>query len=176
MNIPEAQTMAVALMKEHGLADWSFKFDRAKRRFGACHGRQKLITLSASLTELNSEAEVRNTFLHEIAHALVPREGHGPEWKRVAQSIGCTGDRCYGEHVNEPHIPFKARAEKWLRYCRFCHDNNFYFKKTARSVAQACRACCIRHNNGKWSQKYVFKWRQATAAERKELLAFAAKA
>jgi predicted SprT family Zn-dependent metalloprotease len=39
-----------------------------------------------------------NTVLHEAAHAIdyltTGRSSHGPNWKMIARSIGCTGDRC----------------------------------------------------------------------------------
>lgn len=104
MRLSDAETLARQLMSKHGLGHWEFKFDGGKRRFGYCrypHGGQPgVISLSRYLTELNVEAEVRNVILHEIAHALTPTgELHGPEWKRVAREIGCTGDRCYDEAV-----------------------------------------------------------------------------
>jgi hypothetical protein len=54
--------------------------DSAVRRFGTCRYSRKLITLSRQLIELNDQARVLDTILHEIAHALAgPKTGHGPE-------------------------------------------------------------------------------------------------
>jgi hypothetical protein len=62
MNLADAKQLAIALMKADGLfPHWTFAFDRAIRRFGCCNERKKLITLSAHLTEMNSEADVRDT-------------------------------------------------------------------------------------------------------------------
>ena len=58
------------LLAEHDLHDWSFAFNRRKRAFGLCDYTRRTIFLSADLTELNDEAEVSDTLLHEIAHAL----------------------------------------------------------------------------------------------------------
>jgi hypothetical protein len=42
--------------------------------------------------------ERRNTVLHESAHAiefiLYGKSDHGPRWRSIAQTLGCTGDRC----------------------------------------------------------------------------------
>ena len=91
MNLDQAEQLALSLMREHGLLPrWSFAFDRAERRFGSCNERKRRITLSAAIVRLNSESEVRDTILHEIAHALV-----GVRWTRptcsgrTASLIGC---------------------------------------------------------------------------------------
>ena len=78
MNLFEASILARSLMSEHGLADWGFAFDHARRRFGACNYTRRRITLSRPLTLLNGIDEVRDTILHEIAHALCPGDKHGP--------------------------------------------------------------------------------------------------
>ena len=101
MDLRHAHLLANNLMVKHGLISkgWSFSFDNAKRRFGVCRYRTKRISLSKHLVELNSEARVTNTILHEIAHALVgPGCGHGAIWKQVAINIGCNGERCYSSH------------------------------------------------------------------------------
>ena len=76
-------------MQQHGLSaqGWRFQFDHARRRFGACRYGRKLITLSRPLVLLNPEAEVRDTILHEIAHALCPGDGHGVRWKQKCREI-----------------------------------------------------------------------------------------
>src|SRR4051794_26770877 len=95
MNLIEARNLARQLMDLHGLADWSFAYDRARRRFGSCRWRKKQITLSHPLTLLNTEAQVRDTILHEIAHALAPNAGHGPKWKAACRRVGAKPARCY---------------------------------------------------------------------------------
>lgn len=93
-----ASDTARNLMEAHGLwADgWRFEFDNGRRRFGCCRYGPRVISLSRYLVRLNSEDEVRNTILHEIAHALVgPGVGHGPEWKRMARRIGADPQRTH---------------------------------------------------------------------------------
>jgi predicted SprT family Zn-dependent metalloprotease len=108
MDLAVAERMARFLMRKHGLAgEWKFEFDRAVLRFGSCQWRRKKITLSAHLTELNDESQVRDTILHEIAHALAPpRAGHGKKWQKIARAIGCNGMRCYGDEVVAPQPKF----------------------------------------------------------------------
>lgn len=97
MNIQDAVFMATDLMEKHGLyaRGWRFEFDRARRRHGLCNYRDKTISLSRAITEAAPESEVRDTVLHEIAHALVgPGKGHGPIWRAMARAIGARGERC----------------------------------------------------------------------------------
>ena len=98
MDRNDAMRLADELLDHHGLTSkgWVFQFDMARRRFGACHYTSRKITLSQHITEMNDEAEVRNTILHEIAHALAGHAAaHGPHWQRVCLEIGGDGVRCY---------------------------------------------------------------------------------
>jgi predicted SprT family Zn-dependent metalloprotease len=119
MNLHLAQHLARDLMRQHGLADWTFKFDHARRRFGSCRTRAKLITLSRHLTFLNTEAEVRDTILHEIAHALCPGDNHGPAWRAMCRQIGAKPTRCYtdNEVTSPPRRP--ARFEIGCPKCNW---------------------------------------------------------
>ena len=100
MKLSDAQTLVDTLMAQHlDLAWWSFRFDNAKRRFGQCRHRRGIIggriTLSRVLVELNDEPEVRDTVLHEIAHALTPGACHGWAWKQACILVGARPIRCY---------------------------------------------------------------------------------
>ena len=110
----DAQELARELMWRHGLfeAGWRFRFDHARRRFVCCHYGRKVISLSRPLTLLNGEPEVRDTLLHEIAHALCPDDGHGPRWRAKCREIGARPVRCYSdETVAAP--PRRAARYEW---------------------------------------------------------------
>jgi predicted SprT family Zn-dependent metalloprotease len=113
MELREAETLAVELMNEYGLIEegWTFKFDNAKRRFGLCSHRRKVISLSRYLVSLNGEWDVRDTILHEIAHALVGRNvHHGPTWQQMAARIGAMPTRCYDKTVEQPTAKWEGRC------------------------------------------------------------------
>lgn len=96
MNLQDCEALTVELMKQHGIGHWTFRFDNSKIVFGRCWGRRELITLSKRLVEQNEWDEVRNTVLHEIAHALAGcGHGHDDHWKSVACSVGARPERCY---------------------------------------------------------------------------------
>lgn len=90
MEREDAQQMARELMKQHGLSEWSFRFDRARRRAGSCVHSRKEITLSGPLTALYDAPTVRGVILHEIAHALVgSSHNHDEVWQAKARELGC---------------------------------------------------------------------------------------
>ena len=83
--------MARRLMDEHGLTGWTLAFVEAKRRLGDCHFRHRVIRISRTHALGGSKEQIRDTVLHEIAHAIAGREaGHGPLWKVTARRIGAT--------------------------------------------------------------------------------------
>lgn len=95
-TLTQIQMEAHALMREHGLTGWRFKFDAARKRGGLCSHSEKTISLSRYLAPAWGDAEVRDVILHEIAHALVgPGMGHGVVWQRKLLSIGGTGSRTH---------------------------------------------------------------------------------
>ena len=134
MELGKARELGEKLMKEHGLDNWTFNLDNAKRRFGCCNYTFRRISLSKYLIELNDEARVKNTILHEIAHALVGHgHGHDSIWKRKALSIGCDGNRCYTEKNT---VIVKGTLEAVCPKCSHVHRK---FKKPKHQ--SSCGKC-----------------------------------
>lgn len=150
MEIHQVNDLARTLMDSHNLYGWGFRLDKSVRRFGACHYRSRVISLSRKLVELNPIETVKNTLLHEIAHALAPRgAGHGREWKRIAISIGCDGSRCY----NSSEVA--TVAPKYTGECPNCNR----IINRHRRMRLACGKCCKNLNQGNFSESYLFIWK-----------------
>jgi predicted SprT family Zn-dependent metalloprotease len=116
VELDEAYDLACNLRDEHGLDGWRIEFDNAKRRAGVCKHDSRTIGLSTALTRLHSEAEVRETILHELAHAMAgPAHQHDEVWRAMAVSIGSTGDRCVPEDA--PRV-----VGNWLGVCAGGHE------------------------------------------------------
>lgn len=100
----DALELADELLYEHGLFSWTAVIDpRPKRRLGQCRYEIEEIGLSEWFVKLNGEHEVRQTILHEIAHALVgPGYGHGRVWKAKCRAIGGRFDTCSYQGVEMP--------------------------------------------------------------------------
>ena len=83
--------MARRLMDAHGLTGWTVAFGEARKRLGDCHFRHHVIRISRTHALEGSGEQIRDTVLHEIAHAIAGYEaGHGPLWKATARRIGAT--------------------------------------------------------------------------------------
>jgi predicted SprT family Zn-dependent metalloprotease len=131
--------LAAKLMTEHGLAGWQFGFNRNVRRAGVCRyptrGRPGRIELSAHFVARNPEAEVRDTLLHEIAHALVgPGHGHDEVWKAKCVAVGARPERCYGEAVEMPR-------GRWRAACPGCGREFDRHRRPPRLTGYHCKGC-----------------------------------
>ena len=128
--------LANRLIKTHRLKHWKFKFDHSTRRAGCCNYHDKLISISFELARNASADDVRDTILHEIAHALVGKKhNHDAVWKAAAQEIGCSGERCHRlvfspprYHVTCENRCWKHTAERRQRrlVCRTCGGKVIY--------------------------------------------------
>lgn len=147
MNLNDAQSLAYQLMRQHGLwPAWSFEFDNSVRRFGVCSHHRKLIGLSKPLTLLNDVSEVRDTILHEIAHALVNgKHGHDNVWKAKCREIGARPVRCYSKETTEI---VKGR------YQATCVCGLIHYRHKKSEVTCACK-CQV---NKPWSQRHILKY------------------
>lgn len=129
-RLSDCIALAESLIKKHGLVGWSFQFDSARRRAGACDYSMRVISLSRLYCLKVSADQVRDTILHEIAHALAgPKHNHDAKWKSIARAIGCTAERCHS-------VDFAP--SKYIVSCSRC---GWHEKKNRRLRAGVCRTC-----------------------------------
>ncbi len=144
MDLAEAFRMAQGLLLDHGLSGWEVQYDGAKRRAGVCRFGDRVIGLSAPLTRVHDAEEVRDTVLHEIAHALVgPAHGHDSVWRATARSIGCSGARCVPE--GRPRV-----LGPWVGVCSAGHVKDRHRRPERVMSCAQCRPV--------FSPEHVFEW------------------
>ena len=121
---------ATQLMQKYGLVDWRVKLDHARRRAGQCDYNNKVISLSRLYVRNSDKNHVRDTILHEIAHALVgPHHGHDAVWRQKAREIGCTATRC--------HTLNFSRARWQMK----CPKGCFSIERHRRKFGLICAKC-----------------------------------
>lgn len=128
--------LAEGLLIEHGLTDWCFAFDHATRRAGCCDYGRKRISLALQFARRASAAEIRDTLLHEIAHALVGKKHHhDAHWRAKAVEIGGSGERCHSVRFCPPRYIISCRNGCWIAtaerrrrhlVCRRCRADIVY--------------------------------------------------
>ena len=148
MELKNTRELAESLMKLHGLRNWKFEFDSAKRRFGCCSYSDRTISLSRHLVLINSEDCVKETILHEIAHALTPGHGHDKVWKRKAIEIGSNGKRCYSSEDTN------VITGNYIAVCPGCNQTHRRFRLSKYNTS------CGRCSKGSYNKNYKLVFTQ----------------
>ena len=93
-RLEEVMALAHELMEKYQVQEMRFGFSYSKRALGRCGADKISLQLNHALN--SSMEEVKNTLLHEIAHAVVGCEvGHRMEWQQKAKEMGVTWTRNY---------------------------------------------------------------------------------
>ena len=144
MILPEVLLLARRLMAEHGVGDWSVSLDRARRRAGQTDHSRRRITLSRQLMAMYDESEVRETVLHEIAHARVgAAHGHDAVWRAEARRIGASGARLVSAEA--PRV-----AGLWVGTCPAGHTVD---RMRRPALPSSCSRCARR-----FSADHLLSW------------------
>lgn len=144
MEIAEVLALARSLMEQHGVGDWELTLDRARKRAGLTDYARRRISLSRALMELYSEDEVRETVLHEIAHARVGAgHAHDAVWRAEAVRLGASGRR-----LVPPEAP--RVAGRWVGTCPAGHTVT---RMRRPGVPLSCSRCSRR-----FSLEHLLEW------------------
>jgi predicted SprT family Zn-dependent metalloprotease len=144
----EVSKLARQLMDEHGLHDWTFQLSKTLNAFGYCWYIKQLIEISEHFV-LSDMEKIRDTILHEIAHALAYKEygsagkGHGFYWKHVCRRIGADPERCWSD--DDPGIVM-SKPYQWKLSCPTC--GRFWLRhrlreRTARGRCPDCKTTVV---------------------------------
>jgi hypothetical protein len=151
MDIKEAERMARTLMDQHGLSHVPFRWSRGKTQMGKTSllknritGECRVVSISLSyvFAGLQREDEVRDTILHEIAHALTPGHGHDVVWRAKCREIGAKPSRTNGS---------SARPEKAVK--GICPNGHSAEQHRLPLRVYSCGKC-----SRKMDLDYAFTW------------------
>ncbi|MCL2639231.1 MAG: SprT-like domain-containing protein [Phycisphaerales bacterium] len=135
MEFGVAERMGRELIAGHGLREWRFGWNRRKRALGLCRYREKRIELSLYFVRDNDERMVRETILHEVAHALAgEKAGHGVKWRAMCAKVGCKAERCDKGAAVMPY-------GRWRGRCVGCGKEYWRHRRPMRGAKYWCRTC-----------------------------------
>lgn len=127
-----------------------FQFRNYKNCLGRCYYRGTFYALTMTITlnryfaEHGSRADVLETLLHEIAHAIAgPGLGHGAEWQAIAREIGCkdVAGTCNSEHANKIMQEMDAATASYVAVC--CQRHYMHRATTRKYKCKKCKAILI---------------------------------
>jgi len=109
----DCQTWCDAELKRHGLTSWKTIFTKSGKWIARCYYDERRIVFNILHLASRSEVEVKQTILHEVAHALVgPGFGHNEVWRNKAKELGlenplpcAPSDVDAGRSINEAETP-----------------------------------------------------------------------
>jgi predicted SprT family Zn-dependent metalloprotease len=113
---------------------------------GLCVFHRRRIELSIHFVERdNPLEEIRDTILHEIAHALVgPGHGHDEVWQRKCVEIGARPVRCGQADMPEG---------RWRAQCRSCGQKFNRHRKPKLSDRWFCQDCGPERGKLRWAEE-----------------------
>lgn len=127
----EAKDLALELIAKY-VPGWSFDFDGAATRCGLCRYSTKTISLSIHYVDGNDVEDIRDTILHEIAHAIAgPEAAHGPAWAIIAVALGASPRPCADASVAMPRGGWAAS----------CPCGQVYRRHRQPVASYRCRRC-----------------------------------
>lgn len=127
------------LLNQYNLNDWVIIIENG--HLGMCYHTIKKITMTHKML-LQSDAEITNLLLHEIAHALTwvryGIRGHNGVFYTICREIGCTPTRNQMITVTHKYAIFCNGCKKIIqkgdrltsmknRYCKTCGNDNLYW-------------------------------------------------
>lgn len=133
-RLARVEALARRLLTAYGLSRWSFAFNRRRRDMGLCLEGPRQIQLSEHFVLLNGDELVRDTLLHEIAHALVgTAHGHDAAWKAKCVEVGARPER----------VSYEAAMPdgRWQAHCSGCGLVHHRHRKPKHLRGWWCRHC-----------------------------------
>lgn len=156
-----AEGLGLSKLVESISVSWNKRMRTAAGRAFYQTGRIELNPKLQTLPEEIRDAEIRATFLHELAHlvSFARHRGkriqpHGDEWKQACVDLGIAGEnRCHD-------LNFQPRRQK-RKYAYECPACGSVVKRVRRLKRKvACYDCCREKSGGLFDARFVLRERK----------------
>lgn len=89
------EKIATDMLINHNLGDWKFIWNNrtSNKTWGICKYKPKEIHLNKKYALVETEENVIDTIIHEVAHALTKGDEHGELWKAKCRELGCRDEQ-----------------------------------------------------------------------------------
>lgn len=144
----DVERFAYRLLKENGLTAWRVGFNH-NVRFGVCKHDEKAIFISLVGMQYSTPEAIRDTVIHEVAHAVVgPGNGHNAKWVRAAKKLGLENpQRLASEKTGSDVQRKREETAKWRGRCK-C-ERVFYRHRLTKNVRRTGR-CTVCKEKIRW--------------------------
>jgi len=144
MTITETISLANQMLCEYPeLKGWIAVTNRRTRAFGVCSYNKKEIQLSSILIPAMTSEAIKDTIIHEIAHALTRGHNHDYVWQRKCIELGGDGQRCGGSNKyfkgDNGRNEILSKVSKYKLTCPAC--NKITYKQRIPKRSFSCGEC-----------------------------------
>lgn len=151
------ESFAKELIIKHNLIDWKLVWDTkpTTNRLGQCRYKKKEIGISLKSALILPENQVKDTILHEIAHALTPGHHHDNIWKNKCRELGCRPER-YADVKLDSLYKYKGA-------CSHCNSIKFSNRNLNGNIKNYICVPCMnkyyhKHGNSDNYRNYLYFW------------------
>lgn len=132
------------------LSGWKLAFHNKKNSLATCNYIRKEILFSIHYVEIMTKHGVEMTIIHELAHALTPKDiAHGKVWRRKCIEMGGNGERVAQDNYYiggfDAFLEYKASISKYYLICPECGN------KIPINRMPKVEASCSRHGDKKYN-------------------------
>ena len=148
------ETIANEMLAKHSLTDWEFVWNNktSNKTWGICKYTPKEIHLNKKYALIESEENVIDTIIHEVAHALTKGDGHGEIWKAKCRELGCRDEKF--KNLEKENI---NKLSKYKGVCPTCGHIIYSGRKTGIIHIQCCNADYEKTGKSNWgNHKYIW--------------------